>query len=201
MGAWRNADACGRVARFLEPYRGRLASVRVDAIAIGFNFGLRLREKGFPVELINVSHACESKPHLRERDPARRFVNEKACFYQELADVIERDQIEGLIDETTIGQLAGILYEIDSHGRMQIESKAIARKRGVRSPDRAEALMLALCKPPPKYEYFSARDRRRLQSTSAGTLERDHPFWGFTEVPDDDEDFTFKRSRSRYDCL
>ena len=101
---------------------------------------------------------CESKPHLGENDPARRFVNLKASHYQALADAFERDQIEGLTDETTIGQLAGILYEIDSHGRMKIESKETARQRGVRSPDRAEALMLALCRPPQKFEYFSERN-------------------------------------------
>jgi phage terminase large subunit len=53
-------------------------------------------------------------------------------------------QIEGLIDETTIGQLAGLLTEFDSLVLTKIESKEDARKRGVPSPDRAEALMLAL---------------------------------------------------------
>ena len=43
--------------------------------------------------------------------------------------------------------MAGLLYEIDSHGRIKIESKESARARGVPSPDRAEALMLALGKP------------------------------------------------------
>jgi hypothetical protein len=38
---------------------------------------------------------------------------------------------------------------------MKIESKESARQRGVRSPDRAEALMLALCRPPQKFEYFT----------------------------------------------
>jgi hypothetical protein len=90
---------------------------------------------------------CESKPQLGENDPARRFVNLKACFYQALADAFERDQIEGLTDETTIRQLSGLLYELDSQGRMKIESKEQARARGVPSPDRAEALMLALGKP------------------------------------------------------
>jgi hypothetical protein len=65
-----------------------------------------------------------------------------------LADALEHDELQGLSDETTIGQLAGILYEIDSHGRLKIEPKERARERGVPSPDRAEALMLALCKPP-----------------------------------------------------
>jgi phage terminase large subunit len=155
MGAWRGEDTRGQVVDFLNQYRARLSLVRVDAIGPGHHFGLHLRDRRFPVELVNVAMPCESKPNFGENDPARRFVNLKASYYQALADAFQRDQIEGLTDETTIGQLAGILYEIDSHGRMKIESKESARQRGVRSPDRAEALMLALCQPPQKFEYFT----------------------------------------------
>jgi hypothetical protein len=81
-------------------------------------------------------------------------VNLKASLYQALADAFEHDQIEGLSDETTIGQLAGLLTEVDSHGRMKIESKEEARKRGVPSPDGADALMLALCKPPRRSSFI-----------------------------------------------
>jgi hypothetical protein len=162
MGAWRGEDTRGQVVDFLNQYRTRLYLVRVDSIGPGHHFGLHLRDRRFPVELVNVAMPCESKPHLGENDPARRFVNLKASYYQTLADAFERDQVEGLTDETTIGQLAGILYEIDSHGRMKIESKESARQRGVRSPDRAEALMLALCKPPQKIEYYSVRDLQHL---------------------------------------
>lgn len=70
---------------------------------------------------------CESKPELGENDPSRRFLNLKASFYQALADAFEHDQIEGLTDETTIGQLAGILTEFDSRGRIRIESKKDVR--------------------------------------------------------------------------
>jgi phage terminase large subunit len=139
---------------------------QVDAIGIGHNFGLHLGDCRFPVDPINVSRRCESSPHLGDDDPALRFVNLKACFYQALADAFERDQIEGLTDETTIGQLASLIYEIDSQGRLKLESKEQARARGVPSPDRAEALMLALCKPPQKIEYRSARD---LPSSNAQT--------------------------------
>jgi phage terminase large subunit len=162
MGAWRGEDTRGPVVNFLNEFRSRLSMVRVDAIGIGHNFGLHLRDCRFPVELINVGLPCESRPQLGDGDPAARFANLKACFYQALADAFERDQIEGLTDETTIGQLAGLLYEIDSHGRMKLESKEQARARGVRSPDRAEALMLALCKPPQKFEFYSVRDLPRL---------------------------------------
>ena len=46
--------------------------------------------------------------------------------------------------KTTIGQLADLRYEIDSRGRLRIEIKAKARSRRRASPDRAEALMLAM---------------------------------------------------------
>ena len=80
------------------------------------------------------------------------------------------DQVQGLTDETTIGQLAGLLYEIDSQGRMKIESKEKARERGVRSPDRAEALMLALGELPPEYAFYPVTS----PAPASTSLQSDH---------------------------
>jgi phage terminase large subunit len=180
MGAWRGEDTRGQVIDFLNEYRTRLSVVRVDGIGIGHNFGLHLRDHRFPVELINVGMPCESKPQWGENDPAQRFVNLKACFYQALADAFEQNQIEGLTDEATMGQLAGLLTEFDSRGRMKIESKEDARKRGIPSPDRAEALMLTLCKPPPEYKFYPIRDLPRARSLATGQryYPEDHPTLG-----------------------
>jgi hypothetical protein len=161
FGAWRARDTLDEVARFLDPYLQRLTTVRVDAIGIGHNFGLFLQKKGFPVDLVNVAVPCENKPELREQNPNSRFTNEKARFYQNLADAFERDEIDGLTDDETIGQLAGIRYEVDGRGRIKIEPKERARARGVPSPDRAEALMLALGEAPRLYEFISIRDFER----------------------------------------
>ncbi len=160
MGAWRGEDTRGQVVSFLNEFRTRLSMVRVDSIGIGHNFGLHLRDCRFPVELVKVGMPCQTMPYLGENDPARRFVNLKACFYQALADAFERDQVQGLSDEETLGQLAGLLYELDSQGRIRMEAKEKARARGVPSPDRADALMLALaaadpCKyPEPNIWFF-----------------------------------------------
>jgi phage terminase large subunit len=187
MGAWRCEDTRGEVVRFLATYRTRLRSVRADSAGIGYNFGLHLKDQRFPVEMINVGMACESSPRLGENDPSRRFVNLKAQYYQVLADALERDEVQGLRDDLTIGQLAGLIYEIDSHGRTKIESKESARARGIPSPDRADALMLALCKPPVKYEYLTPRDLPHLRSQAAQTSSTpptSDPMFGFHEVPD-----------------
>ena len=42
-----------------------------------------------------------------------------------------------------MAQLASLRYQHNARGQVVIESKEKARKRGVRSPDRAEAMMLA----------------------------------------------------------
>jgi hypothetical protein len=47
------------------------------------------------------------------------------------------------LDETTIGQLISPRYSIDAGGRVKIEAKADTRKRIGRSPDDADALLLA----------------------------------------------------------
>jgi hypothetical protein len=55
----------------------------------------------------------------------------------------EEGDVAGLTDDKTIAQLASIRYQHNARGQVVIESKEEARKRGVRSPDRAEAVMLA----------------------------------------------------------
>lgn len=173
LDAWRGQDTRGQAVRFLSQFRSRLCLVNVDAIGIGHNFALHLRSERFPVEMVNVSLPCPSKSNLGENDPAKRFVNQKAGAYQTLADAFERDQVDGLTDEETIGQLAGIRWELDSQGRIKIESKERARGRGEISPDRAEALMLAVCKPPPKYEYTPALPQQRAADHLDGGPELD----------------------------
>lgn len=52
------------------------------------------------------------------------------------------------VDRRTVAQLTAPLYKSDSAGRIKIESKADMKRRGTSSPDRAEAVLLALYEPP-----------------------------------------------------
>jgi hypothetical protein len=109
-----------------------------------------------------------------------------------MLDRLVRSQVVGLTDETTIGQLAGLLYELDSQGRTKIESKEKARKRGVPSPDRADALMLALSQPYQKFECYTIRDLPRLRSGAKPSADYDWSYaargFGFRDLGDDDGD-------------
>jgi hypothetical protein len=51
--------------------------------------------------------------------------------------------VSGLTDELALMQLAAIPYQINPRGLIEIESKDDLLKRGIKSPDRAEAIMLA----------------------------------------------------------
>jgi hypothetical protein len=68
---------------------------------------------------------------------------------------LERGAVEGLTDEETQAQLAGIRYRHTASGRVEIESKEDARKRGHQSPDRAEALVLAYARVVPRQQTVS----------------------------------------------
>jgi hypothetical protein len=60
-------------------------------------------------------------------------------------------------------------------------------------PDRADALMLALCRPYQKFEFYSIRDLQH-RSRSAGPDPRENPYWSFTELGDDDDGVDKRRS-------
>jgi hypothetical protein len=46
-------------------------------------------------------------------------------------------------DSELVAELVGLRWHVDSRGRIQVESKDEMKKRGLRSPDKADALMLA----------------------------------------------------------
>ena len=104
-------------------------------------FALHFKDQGFKVNMVNVGEA----PNTRERDAKEKYASLKAQLYWSLRERFKAGDIWGLTDRTTFAQIASIQYEQNSRGQTVIESKEKARARGVTSPDRAEALMLAYC--------------------------------------------------------
>jgi hypothetical protein len=74
MGTWAEPDPRGAVLAFPAPYRSRLISVNVDAIGIGYNFGLHLRDNGYPVNNVNVGESSAAAITIEE---ARRLMEPK----------------------------------------------------------------------------------------------------------------------------
>lgn len=75
-----------------------------------------------------------------------RFENRKAELFWVLREIIRDKQISLPDDKELINQLCGIKYSYSRHGKIKIESKDELKKRGLKSPDKADALAIALAK-------------------------------------------------------
>jgi len=131
---WREPDPRGEVVAALAPYRDRLIVLNVDSAGIGYYMAQHLRDQGLNVREVNVGESPSD---------GEKYRNLKAELYWGLRMRFQSGDVGGLVDDLAISQLASIRYGHNSRGQVQIESKDDARKRGVKSPDRAEAIMLA----------------------------------------------------------
>jgi hypothetical protein len=116
------------------PEKERPVAINVDVIGIGAGVVDRLKELGLPVVGVNVSEseAVNSKSdrqYNRLRDElwfkSREWLEAKDC---KLCD-----------DEETIAELTTPTYSILSNGLIKVEGKDEMKKRGVKSPNRADA--------------------------------------------------------------
>lgn len=128
-------DTMEVTGRVIDALRQTGASIaKVDEIGIGTGVVDRMKEQRYPVQGMNTSEAAYDK---------ERFANKRAEWYWGLRERFQSGDIAIPPDDELASQLASLKYKFDSRGRIQIESKEDMRKRGLPSPDKADALMLA----------------------------------------------------------
>ena len=157
LQTWSDPDVRGRVIQALAHYKEELELVNVDATGIGHYLGkdLAILAKSWPG--VQVNEVMVGEPSRQKE----RFENLRAELMFGLRDRLEDGQVNGLTDETTIAQLTTIREKPGRWGRDAIEKKEDAASRGVKSPDRAEALMLAFAGKVPK------KGKKRLRAIIA----------------------------------
>ena len=123
----------GEVANALRIRPG--VTAYVDVVGVGAGVVDALQEQGLPVEGLNAG----SSPRDSEQ-----FINTRAEWFWGLRERFREGTI-GIdpADDVLAAHLACLRYKYDSRGRLHIESKDDMKKRGLPSPDRADALMLA----------------------------------------------------------
>lgn len=121
-------------AKHVRPHNGAVP-IAVDADGLGAGVYDKLKRKRLPVrEFRNGQKPIDQK----------RFVNRKAECYWNLREDMEAGEVDlDPLDEDLLAQLGSIKWGLDSKGRIYIESKDDMRKRGLPSPDRADAAMMA----------------------------------------------------------
>lgn len=126
----------GKIIETLHTHKLRNVPAVVDMVGVGAGVYDNLREAGLPVVGFNGGFAS-----LRPK----RFLNLRAEMYWAAREGIEAGEIDlDPLDDKLLSQLGSIKYGLDSKGRIYIESKDDMRKRGLPSPDRADALVMSL---------------------------------------------------------
>ena len=110
----------------------------VDEVGVGAGVVDRLREQGYGVRGINVAQSARQK---------EVFANLRAEGYWRLRELFAAGEIAIPPDPQLVGELVSLRYHHDSRGRVLLERKEDMRKRGLPSPDRADAMMLAFLDP------------------------------------------------------
>lgn len=146
----------GLGARFLRERRGSLA---IDEGGVGGGVVDRLREQRLPGTILAVN--AGSAP---DNDPDERLVNMRAQLWWTAREALYRGEVSlARLSEEHYARLRAELtaptYRFTSAGKVQIETKGELKKRGVASPDLADAFCLWL--------YARSRARRRVSSFGA----------------------------------
>lgn len=130
----KTADRVAAIADLWFPVR-----INIDQAPIGVGVLDRLREREYPAVGINVGM---SPYHPKQ------FVNIRAEMFWNLRQLFQNQQIDILDDPELINQLSYLKYDVKpGEQRIMIERKKDMKSRGLKSPDRADALALAF------YEY------------------------------------------------
>lgn len=135
---WRNLDLMQLTGAVVAEYEAlapseRPAEILVDSIGLGAGVVDRLRELNLPARGINVSES----PAL-----GLTYRNLRAELWHKAKAWLEKRDCRLPKDERLISELATVRYSFTSNGKIQIESKDEIRKRGLPSPDLADAFVL-----------------------------------------------------------
>ena len=133
---WRNLDTMQLTGAIKAEYDSCLekpSEIFVDAIGLGAGVADRLREMELPAYAINVSESPAMGKH---------YLNLRAELWYKAKHWLEGRDVRLPTDDRLKAELATVRYNYTSSGRVKIESKSDLKKRGVASPDSADAFVL-----------------------------------------------------------
>ena len=140
VNGWQGLDLMQTVGRVKAEYDGlpshlRPREIMVDVIGMGGGVVDRLRELGLPVRGINVAES----PSMGDT-----YTNLRAELWFKMRGWLEQRGAKLPRNEQLIAELTSIRYSFASSGKMKAEGKDDMRKRGLSSPDYADAVCLTL---------------------------------------------------------
>jgi hypothetical protein len=138
-GEWAKKDTMqtvGKLKTILDNQNPHKLKMVIDVVGLGSGVFDRMREQDLHVAPFAASEQA--------RNP-KRFKNKRAEAYWTFRDLCDSGVIDlDPEDELLLNQLGSIKWDTDSSGRIFIESKEDMAKRGIPSPDRADAAVMSI---------------------------------------------------------
>lgn len=134
MRHWSGEDLMGTVGRIVhEAKLDKPAVIAVDSIGLGGGVADRLRELKYNVVDVNVAESnALNQQAARLRDE----------LWLSTKEWLETRAVKLPKDDDLRAELIGPTYAFTSNGKIKVESKSELKRRGMRSPDLADALCL-----------------------------------------------------------
>lgn len=107
--------------------------ILVDVIGVGSGVVDRLSELNLPVIGVNVGESPSSK---------KNYLNLRAELWFKIKEWLSGRDVFLPSDDELVQQLVSPIYKYTSTGKVKLESKEEMKKRGIKSPDKADALAL-----------------------------------------------------------
>lgn len=129
-------------------YQGKIY-VNIDDTGLGGGVTDRLREvkreqKLHRMTIVPINAAERIETDTKEgKEAAEHYSNLTTHMWAVVRELLENREMVIADDEQTVAQLSSRKYRMASNGKLEIEPKREMKKRGLDSPDRADALALA----------------------------------------------------------
>jgi phage terminase large subunit-like protein len=160
VGEWAKQATTETTGRVIATTRETGADeIRVDGVGVGGGVVDQLTEKGFGALDMQAGAAAQDKS---------RFVNARSEWAWTMRERLESGDADlDATDDDLAAQLGAFKFRYNSKGQIVIESKDEMRKRGLPSPDHADAAILTAIQP-------AGADLFRRVAWRYWTLDGDH---------------------------
>lgn len=130
----RTTEVCDKLELFVDYDKSVL--IKIDDTGVGGGVTDEMLKRGYNVMAINFGSAATNK------DKYPNLISEAWFYMQKIIDAISITNDKDLLTE-----LSNREWAMDSRGRRGVESKDSYKKRGFRSPDKADATILCFYTP------------------------------------------------------
>jgi hypothetical protein len=161
-------EVCGWVQRIIREDKPDKVNIDVGGLGVGvYDRLLELGHRRSLVNPVNGGKPVEPPPLDEMGKPAGGPQNRRAEMWSNLKKALEDGRFSLPDNNSLQADLVSVGYKYTSEGKLLLESKQDTRKRGVPSPDEADAVPLCFSEPDggafPRNASFNRDLRERYQ--------------------------------------